>query len=232
MQPDRTYKVRIDYFQGGAQAVAMLCYNEVAPQQIPSTYLPEGKWLDVFSGKVYDGNATVSRNYALGEMPLFVRMGAVVPLAYEARNTKEQTWDKLTYDFYPCKEYADSGALYEDDTETTAYKTGEYRTSTYAASYDNTADAYILTLEASEGSFAGKKAFNGRKCTVKMHLTQQINKVVCVTVNGTQVPFTLHKCDKQAFPLSVCDGAPDGDVVTAEFDTDVSKSYEIKFFVE
>ena len=46
------------------------------------------------------------------------------------------------------------------------------------------------------------------------------------------MPFTLHKCDKQAFPLSVCDGAPDGDVVTAEFDTDVSKRYEIKFFVE
>lgn len=232
LQPDRTYKVRIDYFQGGAQAVAMLCYNEVAPQQIPSTYLPEGKWLDVFSGKVYDGNATVSRNYALGEMPLFVRMGAVVPLAYEAPNTKKQTWDKLVYDFYPYKDSCDSGALYEDDTETTAYKTGEYRTSTYAASYDNTADAYVLTLEASEGGFAGKKAFNSRKCTVKMHLTQQINKVVCVTVNGTQVLFTLHKCDKQAFPLSVCDGALDGDVVTAEFDTDVSQRYEIKFFVE
>ena len=49
-------------------------------------------------------------------MPLFVRLGALIPLAHEARNTKQQKWDKLVYDFYPCKEATDEGYLYEDDT--------------------------------------------------------------------------------------------------------------------
>ena len=232
LQPDKTYRVRIDYFQGGAQAVAMLCYNEVVPQQNPSAYLPEGQWLDVFSGKVYDGNRIVSRVYALDEMPLFVRMGAVMPLAYDAPNTKVQTWDKLVYDFYPCKESCDSGVLYEDDTETTAYRISKYRTSAYSASYDNADNSFVLTLQPSVGSFDGQKAFNSRKCIVKMHLTQQIDEVLRVTVNGLDVPFELHACDKQAFPMSASCGAPDGEVVTVGLDTDVSKRYEIRFFVK
>lgn len=232
LEQSRTYRVKIDYFQGGAQAVAMLCYNEVVPQQNPTTYLPEGKWLDVFGGKMYDGNRNVSRTYALNEMPLFVRMGAVVPLAYNAPNTKVQKWDKLVYDFYPCKGCSDSGVLYEDDTETTAYKTGKYRTSEYSANYDDIDDAFVLTLEASKGEFDGKKAFNSRKCTVKMHLTQQIDKVLCVTVNDKDVPFELHKTDKQAFPLTTACGAADGDTVTVELDVDLSKRYCVKFFVE
>ncbi len=232
LQPDKTYHVRIDYYQGGAQAVAMLCYKEVVPQQNPSAYLPRGKWLDVFSGEIYDGNRYVSRAYELGEMPLFARMGAVLPLANNAPNTKTQTWDKLVYDFYPCGESCDSGALYEDDTETTAYQIGEYRTSAYAAGYDKADNAFVITLQPSAGRFSGQKAFNKRKCMVKTHLTQQIEKVLRVTINGLETPFELHSVDKQAFPLSASCSAPDGDVVTVCFDADVNKGYEIKFFVK
>jgi len=232
LQPNRTYRVRIDYFQGGAQAVVMLCYNEVVPQQNPSTYLPSGKWLDVFDGRIYDGNRYVSRAYELGEMPLFVRMGALLPLAYIAPNTKEQTWDKLVYDFYPCKESYDSGELYEDDTETTAYQIGEFRTSPYTAGYYNRDNTFVIALQPGTGCFYGQKAFNKRKCIVKTHLTQQIDKVLKVTINGLEVPFELHICDKQAFPLSTAYKAPDGAVVTVEFDADTDKNYEIKFFVK
>lgn len=231
MKPNKTYRVRIDYYQGGAQAVAMLCYNEVVPQQNPSIYLPRGKWLDIFSGEIYDGNRYVSRVYKLGEMPLFVRMGAILPLACNAPNTKLQTWDKLVYDFYPCKGSCDSGALYEDDTETTAYQIGEFRTSEYTADYDDNDNAFVITLQPSAGRFSGQKAFNVRKCIIKTHLTQQTDKVLRVSVNGVEVPFELHACDKQAFPLSTFCCAPDGDVVTVEIDTETDKSYKIKFFV-
>ena len=67
---------------------------------------------------------------------------------------------------------------------------------------------------------------------VKTHLTQQIEKVLRVTINGLETPFELHSVDKQAFPLSASCSAPDGDVVTVCFDADVNKGYEIKFFVK
>lgn len=230
LQPNKTYRVRIDYFQGGAQAVAMLCYNEVVPQQNPSAYLPEGKWLDAFNGKIYDGNSTVSRAFKLDESPMFIRMGSVIPLAYEARNTKDQTWDKLVYDFYPCKVYCDNGALYEDDTETTAYQIGEFRTSAYGAKYNATENAYTLTLEPSVGNFAGDKAFQSRHILIKTHLTDQINSVKLITVNGDEVSFSLNPKNTEVFPLSSTNDAPDGDVVIVELNVDIAKRYEIKIF--
>ena len=230
LEPNRTYSVKIEYFQGGAQAVAMLCYTEVVPQQNPSAYLPYGKWLDAFNGKICDGNSTVSRAYGLCESPLFIRMGAVIPLAYEARNTKEQTWDKLVYDFYPVKGGTSEGVLYEDDTETTAYKAGEYRVSAYRAEYNAADNAFTLTLEPSAGEFNGEKAFQSRRILIKAHLTDQINSVKLVTVNGVEVPFKINPKNAETFPLSATHDAPDGDVVTAEISVDLTKRYEIKIF--
>lgn len=43
-------------------------------------YLPEGRWLDTFDGKVYAGGRIIRKAYALRAMPLFVRLGSIVPL--------------------------------------------------------------------------------------------------------------------------------------------------------
>lgn len=228
LSANEEHEVEIEYFQAGGEASCALCYFEFEREKDKRVYLPAGKWLDAFAGKVCEGGAASARKYALHEMPLFIRMGALLPLAYEAHNTKEQKWNQLVYDFYPDREATDSGYLYEDDTETTAYKQGMYRKSAYKAGYCKECNAYVVNLMKAEGSFAGEKCFAEREITFKVHLLggEQIKRV---TANGEEVAFQIVKKDGSAFPLNAGESAPDSDTLLVTVKTRVAEDYEIKF---
>lgn len=226
-----SHKIKIDYFQAGGEAVIALCYCEVSMDDKVHTYLPKGKWLDVFDGKIYSGGKTIAKEYGLREMPLFVRLGALIPLAYEAHNTKKQKWNKLVFDFYPYKEAEDSGYLYEDDAETTAYKLGYFRKSEYASFYDKKDNAFVIKLFASKGDFNGDKCFDNREIMIKYHLLKEANNVKRVTINDLETEFIKVKKSFGAFPLNVSNDASDSDVIALPLIIDVDKEYEIKFYL-
>ncbi len=223
------HDIVIEYFQAGGEACCILCadvYVEDEPKQV---YLPQGEWINLFDGEVIKGNSMYKREYELREMPLFVRRGALVPLAYDAQNTRAQKWNRLVYDYYPSKTASDAGALYEDDTESTAYKRGEYRTSAHKAYFDKSANAFAVELAAAQGKFKGEKAFDEREIAVKFHLTDGI-AVERVTVNGKDVGFEISKKDKNAFPFGI-GASPDADCVTVRFDRNVENSDKVLFYV-
>ena len=232
LKANKTYHLKIQYFQAGGEAECTLHYVRSNAPKKKSVYLPHGKWMDVFSGKIYLGGRTIARDCSLEEMPLFVRLGALLPLAFEAKNTKEQKWDKLVFDFYPDKTSSDGGCLYEDDTLTTAYQEGGFRISPYEASYSEEENAYVVVLRASKGSFEGEKFFSSREITFKCHLLHKENVIKKVTVNGQDHEFILVKRKPMAFPFNAQEGARDGDVATLSFSCSVHESYEIKFFLK
>lgn len=229
LSANEEHKIEIEYFQAGGEASCTLCYFNAQKEMQKSVYLPAGKWLDAFTGKVYESGNTVSRAYGLREMPLFIRMGALVPLAHEARNTKAQKWDKLVYDFYPDRNATEEGYLYEDNTETTAYKLGQFRKSAFKAGYCKEHNAYVVNLFKAEGTFVGEKCFSEREITFKVHtFGEQIRRV---TVNGQEVAFKTAKKDPLSFPLNAGESAPDSEMVLITLKTQVDKDYEIKFYL-
>ena len=230
LEAGKTYDLKIEYFQAGGEACCGLFAADCPDDNKMATYLPAGKWLDVFGGNIYGGGKTVRREYELKEMPLFVRLGALLPLAYEAHNTKEQKWDRLVYDFYPCKDATDRGYLYEDDTETTAYKLGQCRKSAYKAGYCKDCNAYVINLSKAEGNFKGEKCFAERELTFKVHLlgNEQIKRV---TVNGEEIEFKVVRKDTSVFPINAGETAPDSETAIVTLITDVTENYEIKFYL-
>lgn len=225
----KPHNVEIEYFQAGGEAAIGLYYCAVRTDDSIGVYLPAGKWLDVFDGKIYAGGKTIRKKYDLREMPLFVRLGALIPLAYEARNTKEQKWNKLVFDFYPDEKGTDEGYLYEDDGETTAYKSGAYRTTKYGARFNESENAYVVTLSAAEGSFSGERAFTEREIAVKFHQHKGAQKVRKVVVNGEAVGFVRTPKEAGAFPLGVGMSALDSDTVTVFFHANTVEEYTVKF---
>lgn len=225
----KPHRVEIEYFQAGGEAVIGLYYDEIARDVPVNIYLPAGKWMDVFDGEICSGEKFISKKYGLREMPLFVRLGALLPLAHEAKNTKEQKWDRLVYDFYPCREAKDSGYLYEDDTETTAYKRGQFRKSAYEGGYCPERSAFVVKFHAAQGSFAGEKCFQKREITLRCHLLEGVDSVKKVTVNGETVPFARFDRDSTAFPLNSGNAVPDSAVLSVFVDMDVTRAYEIGF---
>lgn len=226
----KKHKVVIEYFQAGGEAAIGLYYKELDRGDKVPVYLPEGRWLDTFDGKVYTGGKTVFKQYALREMPLFVRLGAVVPLAHEAKNTKEQKWDRLVFDYYPDRNAAEEGLLYEDDGETTAYKGGAYRTTKYGARYEEGENAFVVTLDAAKGAFAGERACTEREISVKFHCVKGVGRPKKITVNGEEAGFVRSRKRAGAFPLNAGKTAPDSDTVFVTFRTDVTKAYTVKFY--
>ena len=226
----KPHDVRVDYFQANGEACCKLQCGVLNEGDDDAIYLPAGSRPDVFDGKIYAGRRTIGKKYGLKEMPLFVRLGAVIPLAYEAQNTKQQKWDKLVFDCYPDKESADRGYLYEDDGETVAYQKGAFRTSEYEGHFDDKENAYILTLFPAEGTFEGERAVTERDIKVKLHALPKFGNVKKVTVNGEETAFRKVNRDG-SFPLNTGDGAPDHDVVSAVFRADVQQQTTVKFYL-
>jgi len=88
-------------------------------------YLPKGTWFSFNSSTVTEGPTSISGTASISEIPVFVRPGAVVPLAPVIQYTDALPGGPLEVQIY-------SGAngsfvLVEDDGETTAYENGLVR---------------------------------------------------------------------------------------------------------
>jgi alpha-D-xyloside xylohydrolase len=71
----------------------------VAPIMNPDgerdVYLPAGTWIDYWTGEVHDGNRFLRVSMPLDRMPLFVRMGALIPMMRSAEVIGGTTFDDL-----------------------------------------------------------------------------------------------------------------------------------------
>lgn len=228
----RDYSVTVEYYSSGSDLTCELCAKEIGKDRAKSVYLPRGKWLDVFSGKIYTGGKTIQKRCGLREMPLFVRTGALIPLAQEAQNTKQQKWDRLAFDFYPDKDSCDAGYLYEDDGETTAYQQGEYRKSEYKAWFDRDKNCFTIAFGKGIGNFYGERAFTQRKIALRYHLLAGSADVEKVTVNGKEMKYSVERRNGNAFPLSFEGGSPDSKLLQIDVTHKAEEELRIELFLK
>ncbi|MFD2327831.1 TIM-barrel domain-containing protein [Cohnella sp. GCM10020058] len=65
------------YMFGDSLLVAPVLEAGAASKRL---YLPKGEWMDFFTGEVVAGGATLERDASIGQIPVFQRSNAVVPL--------------------------------------------------------------------------------------------------------------------------------------------------------
>ncbi|GLZ78894.1 hypothetical protein Afil01_37010 [Actinorhabdospora filicis] len=123
-------------------------------------YLPEGTWVDYWSGRLYQGPATIDGYHApLDRLPLFVRAGAIVPMWRDGVNNHAEVspGDRLTLDVYPRGE--SSFTRYEDDGLTRRYAAGESARQEFAVRAPEAGRGTVeVAIGAVGGSFAGQTA--------------------------------------------------------------------------
>ncbi|MFD7340557.1 NPCBM/NEW2 domain-containing protein [Streptomyces violascens] len=135
----------------------------VAPVYQDSTvrngiYLPKGTWIDYWSGRTYQGPATVDHYSApLDTLPLFVKAGAAVPMWPGIRSYQDRTANSpLAWDIYP--RGRSSFQLYEDDGVTRANRTGAFATQRADVSAPQRGSGDVrVQVDASKGEFTGKQ---------------------------------------------------------------------------
>ena len=79
----QAYFQKNEYYFGSELLVSPITDpgDEVTGMGCTKTWLPEGRWFDVFSGMAYDGGRMVTNYRTLDEMPVFAKAGAILPLA-------------------------------------------------------------------------------------------------------------------------------------------------------
>ncbi len=92
-------------------------------------YLPHGKWYPFESNAPIKGRKTISVKAGLDEIPVYVRAGTILPLGPVIQHTSQMPGGPLELEIYPGKDAAFT--LYEDDGETLAYQSGQFRCTTF-----------------------------------------------------------------------------------------------------
>eukprot|EP01106_Pelomyxa_sp_JSP_P014532 TRINITY_DN4679_c0_g1_i1.p1 TRINITY_DN4679_c0_g1~~TRINITY_DN4679_c0_g1_i1.p1 ORF type:complete len:213 (+),score=40.48 TRINITY_DN4679_c0_g1_i1:628-1266(+) len=120
-------------------------------------WFPPGWWVEFYSGEFFQGPATVTRQFMLDEIPVYVRAGAVLPMrvfnGQDLIGKAQETPTQLKLVGYVSgMEPGDSytSKYYDDDGITTAYEQGYYcltRVSLAMSSWTSV----TLTINAYEG---------------------------------------------------------------------------------
>jgi alpha-glucosidase len=127
-------------------------------------YLPKGRWIDWFTGQVFDGPRTIeSYDAPIDRMPLFVKAGAIIPMGPEIRYVNEKPLSPLTLDLYPYGCPESHYSLYEDDGISTKYLDGD--SCTTPIEMRDTKDGIAVVIHARNGKFAPPE----RVCELLLH---------------------------------------------------------------
>ena len=118
---------------------------------------PNTTWFNYYTGERFEGGAkgkTVTLGVPLGEIPVFVKAGAIVPMGPDVNYADELPLSPLTLDIYPMGK--SSYTLYEDDGESRKYQTeNAYATTKYTCEEGGGK----ITLTVSERFFGNKKLY-------------------------------------------------------------------------
>lgn len=106
----------------------------VAPVTAPGkfareVYLPEGEWYDYETNEKYTGGKYILADAPLDKVPVFIRAGAILPVA----EGNIQSTEDITSENTRILTYPGQGTFihYEDDNETLAYREGSYNATEY-----------------------------------------------------------------------------------------------------
>jgi len=144
-------------------------------------WLPEGNWYEMYSGAILKGNQVVDRPFAIDEVPVYVKEGAIITMQPEMNRVDDKKLNPLILSVYPGK----SGAitLYEDEGNNNNFKQNAFaKTEISFTKTENTATVIVNPVNGTYPEMVQERSFELRfPCSFPAKT---------VKVNGTIVEFS------------------------------------------
>ncbi len=115
-------------------------------------FIPEGRWIDIFNGMVYDGEQLRKLYRPLEQIPVLVKAGGIVPMASEIDEDVSKLPDKL--DIYLGVGENGEYTLFEDDGNSNDYMQDNGSFTTITQSYDEKQKRLTVEIKAATGQTA------------------------------------------------------------------------------
>ncbi|WP_217606338.1 glycoside hydrolase family 31 protein [Chitinophaga sp. GbtcB8] len=156
------YNITDQYLLGSSLMVCPVTQKGAATRTV---YLPQGRWIDYWTGKTYPGKQYLNVLTPLDKIPLFIKAGSIIPTQAPLQYVGERIIDTLTLDIYP----GDSAScrLYTDDGKSLLYQQGQFAiTSIHSQTSE---DNIAITIQPAAGPYHSPlKTFE-----LKVHLAEK-----------------------------------------------------------
>jgi hypothetical protein len=154
------YQYTGEYMFGDSMLVAPVTtpLNPLHQLSRKAVWLPEGEWVEWSTGNHFKGPAAIERNYALDEVPVFLKAGTILPMQPTMKFSNENPVDPLILTIFPGGK--SSTRLYEDAGNTLGYKNNEAAWTTIST---ETPDSTTLKVRVQpvEGTYPGMPTERG-----------------------------------------------------------------------
>lgn len=152
-----------------------------------SVWLPPGNWVEWDSGAHFQGPTTVQRSFSLGQIPLYVKAGSIIPMRQVSSHTDEKPTDPLVLNIFPLQNAQESKyKLYEDSGDTPGYRHGEAAWTAIRATSNKNGTMLNIRISPIEGRYNGMQTERAYEVRLPGNWPPS-----SVAVNG--VPLTFSK---------------------------------------
>ncbi len=224
LKAGETYDIVIEYYERTSKSQLHLVYDPVtaADESARSVFIPDGEWIDVFTGECITGPKTVTVVKDVYTAPIYVRKGAVLPAAKVESPLTKADWQNLSLNLYGLGE--GTATVYEDDGSSEDYKDGEYRMTDVKVT--TAGEVTTLTLSAADGDFA--TAYAERTVTVRVHSDTPITSALA---DGAPLAVTKLAKDPTAIPFADRGASPASDIYEITFAASLAAEHTVKLSV-
>jgi alpha-glucosidase len=146
-----------------------------------AVWLPEGEWVEWSTGSRFNGPVAIERNFALDEVPVFLKAGAIIPMQPRMKFSNEKPVDPLIVTVFPGQ--PGSMRLYEDAGNSLGYKNGEAAWTTISTATPD-ATTLVVRVQAVEGTYPGMPVERGYEIRLF-----EVWPPDSVTFNGQSIGF-------------------------------------------
>ena len=186
---ENAYNCKNEFFFGTELIVAPITEHTSAETNLASVnvWIPEGRYTDIFTGRIYEGNQFVKMYRDVETIPVLAKEGAIIPL-----DSNDRTNDCSNPETLEVLAYRGKGkfTLYEDDGETLSYKDGKFLKTAFSIEENDGTVAFRIAKEDGDCSVAPDKR------TYVVKFKDIVKADVSVKINGKEAKFELKKNGK------------------------------------
>lgn len=152
-------------------------------------FLPEGKWINYWTGEQFQGNSEVTVAAPINQIPLFVKQGSIIPMRKYASSIESGNNNTLMLHIYP----GENGRfnLLEDDGISNDYLKDIYAST--IIEMKNESSNIVLKINPVEGDYQGMSLT--RKWELNIHCNKTPRQI---SVNRQNIKFNYDKEKKIA----------------------------------
>ena len=119
-----------------------------------NVWVPEGRYTDIFTGRIYSGNHFIKMYRDIEYIPVLAKAGAIIPMSVNDTTNDCSNPEKLELLVYRGN---NTFTLYEDDGDTLSYQNGEYLKTPFTVSENGSKVSFTISKGEGDPSVVPQK---------------------------------------------------------------------------